>query len=75
MESEIYTLFEIIERMNKFWHAMGQTSDIVISNEHITITGKEVIVKFPVEMTLRIPAEKFDAESVSPCRKSSSEPT
>jgi len=65
-------LCELVRLLNKGWRECGQTSEIVIENENISITGKEIIVKIPVEMTIRIPADRLETESVSPCSNSRS---
>ena len=65
-------LCDLVDKLNESWHGFGQTSDIAITNDNITITGKEVIIKVPVEMIIRIPADRFEGEneSVSPSCKS-----
>lgn len=68
-ENAMFKMCELVRILNEGWKAQGQKSEIVIKNENITITGKEIIVKIPVEMEIRIPVDKLDAETVSPCSK------
>ena len=72
-------LSEMVRSLNEIWHDLGQTSDIRLGNEHITVTEKEVIVNMAATFTVTIPLEKVEnlteiAESVSPRSKSRSKP-
>lgn len=67
-------LCEIVEALNKSWsEELGQPGKIILSNEHIEITEKEVILKVPVVFTIRLAADQLDTDDIAECISRSSQ--
>ncbi|KKN81106.1 hypothetical protein LCGC14_0323250 [marine sediment metagenome] len=52
-------LFEMLQLVNDHMREAGFTTDLRVQYDNLEITGKEVIIKMPYVMTLKIPKEEF----------------
>ena len=50
---------DMLERINETMRRAGFDSDLRVIIDNIEITGKEVIMKIPYVMTLKIPKSEF----------------
>ena len=56
-------LFEMIKEINEIMHSFGFLENIVVGNDNIFISEKEVIIKMPYILTLKIPKESFESNN------------
>ena len=57
--NDMNKICDLLERVNEIMRASGFESDLRVGNDNFRITGKEVIVKIPYIMTLKIPKSEF----------------
>ena len=50
---------DMLQRINEYMHDAGYETDVALANDHFRIDGKEVIIKMPFILTVRIPKEEL----------------
>lgn len=55
-------LCEIIKSLNSNMESFGFNQKLCLDSDYITITEKEVIIKMPYELKLKIPKESLGKE-------------
>ena len=55
-------LCEVIDRTSEILAEHGIKMPLVLENDFFTITGKELIMKIPLTMTLTIPKESLGSD-------------
>ena len=66
---KLLTLTKIVQTLNAAWREAGQAGNIILSSDNITVTEKEVVLKFTAVMTVKISKDSVDMsslEAVSP---------
>ena len=53
----------MINRINEIMRSSGFTQEMQLSTDNFTITGKEVIIKVPFTLTLKIPKEELGSDT------------
>ena len=53
----------ILETLNKTMREFGFSQEICLANDNVRITEKEVIMKIPFSLTLKIPKKDFENQS------------
>ena len=56
-------VMETLDRLNETMREFGFAPELCLKNDYIKITGKEVIMKIPFSLTLKIPKKDFEGQS------------
>jgi len=55
-------LCDTLATINQHMREAGFQEQVIVKNDHIRITGKEVIIKMPFILTLKIPRDEFSGD-------------
>jgi len=56
-------IMNIVQRLNSTMREFGFTEDLCVGNDNIKITEREVIMKIPFSLELKIPKKDFEGQS------------
>jgi len=61
-------LMDMIKRVNELMAESGFEPKLIIGNDNFKITEKEVTMKLPFVLTVKIPRDSFDGDDASVSR-------
>lgn len=56
-------LINTIQNINKVMHDFGFNEKLVVTNDYIDVTEKDVIIRMPYTLIIKIPKEMFEGEA------------